>query len=71
MRSEKEFPYYYEIVEENHHFHKEGDKFFRISQIYRNVIDRENEKVVEKKLVRDNHSEVMFDYEMIPEELIW
>ena len=71
MRSEKEFPYYYEIIEEDHHFHKERDKFFRISKIYRNVIDRKNEKVVEKQLVRDNHSEVMFDYDMIPEDLIW
>ena len=35
------------------------------------MIDRKNEKVVEKQLVRDNHSEVMFDYDMIPEDLIW
>ena len=38
LRSEREFPHYYEIIEENHHFHKEKEKFFRISQIYRNVI---------------------------------
>ena len=45
-------------------------KFFRISKIYRNVIDRKSGSVVEKQLIRDNHSEVMFDYELIPKELM-
>ena len=70
LRSERKFPYCYEIVEEDHHFHKEEDKFFRISRIYRNVIERTSGKVVEKQLVRNNHSEVMFDYELIPQNLI-
>ena len=70
LRSEREFPEQYEIFEEDHHFHKEGEKFFRISKIYRNVIDRKSGSVVEKQLIRDNHSEVMFDYELIPRELI-
>ena len=70
LRSEREFPYYYEIIEENHHFHKEKGKFFRISQIYRNVIDRTTENITDKELIRDNHSEVMYDYDQIPPELI-
>ena len=70
LRSEREFPERYEIFEEDHHFHKEGKKFFRISKIYRNVIDRKSGSVVEKQIIRDNHSEVMFDYELIPKELM-
>lgn len=70
LRSEKEFPHYYEIIEENHHFHQEKEKFFRISQIYRNVIDRSTGKITDKELIRDNHSEVMYDYDQIPPELI-
>ena len=70
LRSEREFPYYYEIIEENHHFHKEKEKFFRISQIYRNVIDRATGEITDKQLIRDNHSEVMYDYDQIPQELI-
>lgn len=70
LRSEKEFPHYYEIIEENHHFHQEKEKFFRISQIYRNVIDRFTGKITDKELIRDNHSEVMYDYDQIPPELI-
>ncbi len=70
LRSGKEFPHYYEIIEENHHFHQEKEKFFRISQIYRNVIDRSTGKITDKELIRDNHSEVMYDYDQIPPELI-
>lgn len=70
LRSEREFPQYYEIIEEDHHFHKEGTKYFRISKIYRNVLDRATGKVTDKQLVRDNHSEVMYDYDQIPKELI-
>ena len=57
-------------MEENHHFHKEGDKFFRISKIYRNIIEKTSGEVIEKQLIRDNHSEVMYDYDLIPAELI-
>lgn len=49
---------------------KEKEKFFRISQIYRNVIDRSTGKITDKELIRDNHSEVMYDYDQIPPELI-
>lgn len=70
LRSEKEFPWKYEIFEENHHFKKEGDNYYRISQIYRNKIEKATGKVLEKKLIWDNHSKVMYDYNLIPKELI-
>lgn len=70
LRSEREFPYYYEIIEENHHFHKDRDKFFRISKIYRNVMERSSGAIADKQLIRDNCSEVMYDYNLIPKDLI-
>lgn len=70
LRSEKPIQYNYELLEENHHFHKEGDKYFRISKIYKVTTDKSTGKVIGKKLVRDNHSEVMYDYALIPKELI-
>lgn len=70
LRSEKEFPDTYKISEEGHHFRKEGDKFFRVSKIYKNVYDRASGELVEKKLVLDNHSEVMFDPSLIPADQI-
>lgn len=70
LRSEKPFKYRYKLVEENHHFAKEGEDYFRISQIYRHVIDRETGEVVKRELVLDNHSRVMYDHSLIPKEQI-
>ncbi len=70
LRSEKEFPWSYELVEENHHFQKSGDKFYRNSKIYREITDKSTGNVIEKELILDNHSEVMYDYSLIPQELI-
>lgn len=70
LRSEKEIPFKYELVEENHHFEREGDKYYRISQIYRNTIEKKTGDIIEKELIWDNHSMVMFDYDLIPKELI-
>lgn len=70
LRSESEFPWCYELMEENHHFQKEGDKYYRISRIYKMVHDRATGNLLEKQLVLDNHSEVMYDYALIPKENI-
>lgn len=70
LRSEKKIPYQYEIVEEEHHFHKDGDKYYRISKIYRVTTKKKNGELVDKKLIWDNHSLVMFDEDLIPKELI-
>lgn len=71
LRSTKEFPYSYRIVEEGHHFHKEENgKFYRISKIYRETIDKATGEVINKELKWDNHSKVMFDYSLIPKEQI-
>ena len=70
LRSEREFPFRYKLVEENHHFRKEGEKYYRISQVYREVIDRATNERVKKELILDNHSEVLYDYALIPPEQI-
>ena len=70
LRSERAFPHRFELVEEAHHFHKEGEKYYRISQIYKNTIEKTTGTVLNKRLVLDNHSEVMYDYELIPKALI-
>lgn len=70
LRSEHEYPYRYHLIEENHHFRKEGEQFFRISQVYRNVIDRNDNSIIRKELLLDNHSLVMYDYDLIPKEEI-
>ena len=71
LRSERPFPYTYSISEEGHCFKKEEDgKFYRVSKIYKNTFDRESGVLIDKTLIWDNHSEVMFDYSLIPEDQV-
>ena len=70
LRAPKAFPDRYRLVEENHHFRREGEKFYRISQVFRIVTDRASGEFKAKELILDNHSEVMYDYALIPPEQI-
>jgi vancomycin resistance protein VanW len=71
LRTTEPFPVTFRIVEEEHHFHQESNgKFYRVSKIYRETLDRATEEVKTKELIWDNHSEVMFDYSLIPKEQI-
>lgn len=71
LRTTKEFPTVYRIVEEGHHFHQEANgKFYRISKIYRETISRNTGEVLAKELKWDNRSKVMFDYSLIPQDQI-
>ena len=71
LRTTEPFPETFRIVEEDHHFRQESNgKYYRVSQIYRETIDRATGEVKNKELVWDNHSEVMFDYNLIPKDQI-
>ena len=70
LRAEKDLPYYYDLLEEDHFFKKEDDKYYRHSKIYKLTLDKQTDKILDKKLVLKNHSEVMYDPELIPKELI-
>ena len=68
LRSEKEFPYRYELMEEGHHFERKEGQYYRVSKIYKNTIEKETGKRLNKELIWDNHSLVMFDYNLIPKD---
>lgn len=70
LRTTKPFPYRYRIVEEDSRFVQEGDSWYRVSKVYRRIIDRESGKEVAKEPVLDNHSKVMYDPALIPSEQI-
>jgi len=70
LRSRKPYPYRYKLTEENHHFRLEGEKYYRISQVYRSVINRSTGEEMRKELILDNHSAVLYDYSLIPKEQI-
>lgn len=70
LRSEKPYSDQYELVEEDHYFSREGDVYYRNSKVYRLVTDRETNKLLEKELILDNHSRVMYDPALIPKDQI-
>ncbi|WP_242685739.1 YqeG family HAD IIIA-type phosphatase [Staphylococcus simiae] len=70
LRSEEPIPYEYDIVEEQHRFDKENDKYYRKSQIYKVTKNKTSGKLLDKTLVWDNRSEVMYDYDLIPQSQI-
>lgn len=70
LRSERRFKTRYRLVEEDHHFEKQGDDYYRISKVYRIVIDRQSGEEIGKELILDNHSRVMYDHSLIPQEQI-
>jgi len=60
----------YQLVEEDHHFRKEGEDYYRLSKLYRLTLDKETNQVLEKELIWDNHSKVLFAHDLIPTDLI-
>ena len=71
LRTTQAFPHTYRLTEENHHFHLEDDgKYYRISNIFRETLDRSTGEVINRELNWKNHSEVMFDYSLIPQDQI-
>ncbi|MBR6921171.1 MAG: VanW family protein [Clostridia bacterium] len=70
LRSERETPYRYKLIEEGHCFKKEGGDYYRISEVYRSVIDKNTGKEIRRELILKNHSKVMYDHSLIPKEQI-
>ena len=69
LRSTESLPYTYRIIEENNGFVEENGVFYRVSQVYRITFDRVN-RIVHRDIVLNNHSRVLYDYSLIPEEQI-
>ena len=70
LRSEQAFLYRYELVEEEHCFVQKNGAYYRQSKIYKQTLDKTTGEVLHKELVWDNHSKVMYDFDLIPKELI-
>lgn len=69
LRSQFNIKYTYKLLESDYHFSCEEGKYYRVSKIYREIIDASSHRVF-KELILKNHSEVMYDYDLIPQELI-
>ncbi len=61
LRSDREQKYNYHIKAENEFFSKENGIVYRNGEIYRIKVDRITGNHVEKKLIRKNHAQVLYD----------
>ena len=48
----------------------ENGIFYRNSKVYRIITDKETKQEIKKELILNNHSKVMYDYDLIPVEEI-
>ena len=70
LRTSEAFPCRYRLTEEDHHFSLEDGKYYRVSEVWRAVTDRKTGELVRREKILDNHSEVMYDYALIPPDEI-
>jgi len=71
IRSTVDLKEKYKIIEEDNYYAKEKDgKFYRNSKVYRIIIDKETKQEKAKELILNNHSQVMYDYDLIPKDEI-
>ena len=68
LRAERPFLRRYRLTEEGHRYVQEGEDWFRVSRVYREVLDRSTGEVLSREPVLDNHSRVMYDPALIPQE---
>lgn len=69
LRAAEAYPYTYRITEENQGFTEEDGVFYRVSKVYRLILDG-SRNVIHRELILDNHSKVMYDYSLIPDRQI-
>lgn len=70
LRSEHQYPCRYKLYEEDNRFVEESGKWYRLSKVWRSVIDRGTGEELRRELILDNHSLVMYDPVLIPPEQI-
>ena len=65
LRSLKPLPVKYHVRVEDEHFSKEEDGYYRINKIYRECVDKVSGKVIDRRLIKENHAKVMYDPKFI------
>ncbi|MBQ3101350.1 MAG: VanW family protein [Clostridia bacterium] len=69
LHSEKPLSYRYELIEKDRYFRKENGIYYHFSKLYLITTDGDG-NTIKTELIWDNRSKVMYDYSLIPPELI-
>ncbi|GMQ57202.1 VanW family protein [Vallitalea sediminicola] len=70
LRSEKSLEHSYHIVEQNSYFTQKKDGYYRNNEIYKKEINNRTGNLINKTLVTENHSKVLYDEQYIPIDMI-
>lgn len=61
LRCSNRLRYSYSVYEKNHHFERNNGKYFRSNELWRRVIDKDNEgRTIEHEHLVSNYAEVMY-----------
>lgn len=69
LRSLHPFEHTWSVVEENAGYVKENGVFYRISKVYQ-LCHGNDGSIIDRRLILNNHSRVLYDYDLIPEDQI-
>lgn len=70
LRGIEELENKYKLVEEDNHYAQENEIYYRNSKVYRIITNKKTKEELSKELILNNHSKVMYDYSLIPQEEI-
>lgn len=70
LRGMEELENKYKLVEEDNHYAQENEIYYRNSKVYRIITNKKTKEELSKELILNNHSKVMYDYSLIPQEEI-
>ena len=61
LRTTKPLEYSYHIKAEDEFFSRENGVVYRNGKVYRSIVDKETGNIIEKRLIKTNHAQVMYD----------
>ncbi len=70
LRSEHPLSESYHIIEQDKHFEKHGEAYFRFGKVYRAVFDKRTGNETCRSLIKENRAKVMYSPEFIDKTLI-
>ena len=70
FKNTTEYPIQIRVWLDNHYSKDKYGIFYRNSKVYRITTDKKTNQEIKKELILDNHSQVMYDYDLIPKEEI-
>lgn len=69
LRSLHPYEHTWSVVEEDAGYVKENGVFYRISKVYQ-LCHGNDGSIIDRRLILNNHSRVLYDYDLIPEDQI-